>query len=110
MRRRDIGFATAALSVATLLSVPVEATATHNCVSRFEYQRVHRGMAKPRVHFIFDTAGVRLDLVRRADGSVDEWRGYRLCWTARRAAVLNYDNYTQPGPGMRLFSKVKVPV
>lgn len=107
MRRWAISLCAAIFSLGLLAAAPETAGASHNCVTRGELLRVTRGMTIFRVHRIFDTRGVFLD--REATGRrVDVWRGYPLCWTARRAAVLNFDNYTDPRHGLRMFSKTRV--
>jgi hypothetical protein len=109
MRRWIISVCAAIFSLGLVMAIPGTAGATHNCVSRGELFRVTRGMTMPQVHRIFDIRGVFLDRTVTAPG-VDVFRGYPLCWTTRRAAVLNFDNYSDPRSGLRLFSKVRVPI
>jgi len=45
-----------ALLVGAVLTAPA-AEATHNCVTKQEYRKVHRGMDKNRVARFFDTSG-----------------------------------------------------
>jgi hypothetical protein len=107
MRRWAISVCAAIFSLGLLMAVPGTAGASHNCVTRGELSRVTRGMTVPQVHRIFDIRGVLLDRTVTAPG-VDVFRGYPLCFTSRRAAVLNFDNYSDPRPGLRLFSKRRV--
>jgi hypothetical protein len=109
MKRWAISLATVIFSMGLLVTVPGTAGASLNCVTRGELFRVSRGMTIFQVHQIFDTRGVFLDSTVTAPG-VDVFRAYPLCWTARRAAVLNFDNYTNPRPGLRMFSKARVPL
>jgi hypothetical protein len=69
-----------ALGVATIAVATPALADTPGCVSRAEYRQVHRGMTKPHVHRIFDTAGHR----DAAHGNI-EVRGYRTC--PRHSAV-----------------------
>lgn len=106
MRRWTISLVVATFGLAILMGVPQTAVATPGCVTRGEFSQVNRGMPIGRVHTIFDTRGVFVDRQVTARG-VDLFRGYRLCYTSRRAALLNFDNYTDPRPGMRMFAKAR---
>ena len=65
--------------LATLTAAGVPAQATPGpCVSRGEYQQVHRSMTKHRVHRIFDTRGRRTAFSRHGR-STFEVRRYRGC-------------------------------
>lgn len=56
-------------------NVPAASANTPGCVTRAEYERVHEGMKRARVHAIFDTRGVAADW-GRAYPICKRFRGY----------------------------------
>ncbi len=60
------------------ISAPVAHADTPRCVSKAEYERIDKGMAKRRVHRIFDVRG-RRTVISRGGGVVVEIRRYRTC-------------------------------
>ncbi len=60
------------------IGVPMAHADSRGCVTRGEYQRVHDGMRKARVHRIFDTRG-RRETASVARGDIFEIRSYRTC-------------------------------
>lgn len=72
------------------ISAPVAHADTPRCVTKAEYERVHQGMTKRRVHRIFDVRGHRT-VISRGGGVVVEVRRYRTC--RRDSAVsVAYEN------------------
>jgi hypothetical protein len=109
MRRWTISLAAAIFGLAMLIGVPQASAGTPGCVTRGEFRQVSRGMPIARVHNIFGTTGVFLDRQTSPRG-LDVFRGYPLCFTTRRAAVLNFDNYSSRRPGLRMFAKAMPPL
>ena len=68
-----------ALAVAFVgVLAPTAHADTPRCVTRAEYERVHDGMSKRRVHQIFDIRGRRV-AISRSGGVTSEVRNYRPC-------------------------------
>ena len=68
--------------IGSILTAPSPATAdTPGCVARTEFQQVHKGMTKNRVHRIFDTSGTLNSAARH------EVRTYRACSRPRLSYV-----------------------
>lgn len=98
-----------AISLGVVTGAPVAAQAdTVGCVTRAEFQHVHRGMSKTRVRHIFDTRGHRQSISSFGHHR-DEFRTYRVCrsWGNPRWSdvTINFDNYSSRGSGMRVYSK-----
>ena len=75
----------ACVSVA-LLCVPTAATAdTPGCITRAEFGKVELGMAKTRVHRIFDTSGVQI-----SQSGNFEHRAYEKCQEFKPLAFIQY--------------------
>jgi hypothetical protein len=68
-----------ALAVASVgVLAPTAHADTPHCVTRAEYERVHDGMSKRRVHRIFDIPGRRVS-ISSSGGLTSEIRSYRTC-------------------------------
>lgn len=103
-----------ALAVASaFVALPVLATApaaadTPGCVSRQEYRKIRDGMARGKVHNIFDTNGK--SLFENSGAQHNSAREYRMC-AAWRAATGNskvqvqYNNYAANGGPQRVVHK-----
>lgn len=63
---------------------------TPRCVTRAEYERVHNGMSKRRVHRIFDIRGRRV-AISSSGGITSEIRRYRTC-RSNSAVSVAYGN------------------
>jgi hypothetical protein len=89
MRRAAILVASAVLATsATAISVSPAAADTPGCVTRQEFNQVHRGMRMSRVHQVFDTVG----RVASRDASRMH-RYYKICgvpFTHRQAVHVIY--------------------
>lgn len=57
------------------------------CVTKPEYQKVRKGMAKKKVHNIFGTSGLKVDKI-----GANEVRGYRVCTSTKGAVALVFTN------------------
>jgi hypothetical protein len=80
-----------AVAVASVgLIAPTAYADTPGCVTRAEYRHVHKGMAKARVHRIFDVDGKR-QAIAHSGGSTSEIRSYRTCIRFSSVAV-SYGN------------------
>lgn len=75
-----LAFAVASIGV----GVPAAQADTPRCVTKAEYRQVHRGMAKGRVHRVFDVRGRRVAFSKHRRVT-SEIRRYRTC--RRRSAV-----------------------
>ncbi len=99
--------ATVAFGV-SMVPTPADASEsdTRPCVTRGEYRQVTKGMAKDRVHSIFDTSGKRLFINR---GQVtNEGREYPVCGHPRSGGSyvqVQYNNYAAGGGVLRVASK-----
>jgi len=98
-----------AVSLGVIVSAPLAAQAdTAGCVTKAEFQRIHKGMTKTRVRRIFDTRGHRQSI--SSSGRMrDEYRTYRVCrsWGSPRWSdvTINFDNYSSNRSGLRVYSK-----
>jgi hypothetical protein len=98
-----IGATTAAVALSVVAPVPV-ATATSGCVTRAEYQKIHRGDTRARVHRVFDTRGKRESLVE-SDGFRSEVRSYTTCSEFSSVTIVFDKHGKRP---WRVFSKSAV--
>ena len=73
-------------------------------VTRSEWNAVHQGMSMTRVHAIFGTSGTA-DGSYSYNGNRDVYREYRSASSFGGDLRINFDNYTQTGSGMRLYSR-----
>jgi hypothetical protein len=97
--KRLLCLAVSAAVLTTSTSAVAGEGATRPCVTLGEYRQVTKGMAKVRVHPIFDTSGKRLYINR---GKVtSEGREYRVCGHPRRDGSyvqVHYNNFKAGGP------------
>jgi hypothetical protein len=78
-----------ALSCVVVVAPAAEAD-TNRCVTRAEFRSVHQGMAKGRVHRVFDVRGRRVAFAK-IGRYTSEVRRYRPC--SRRTAIsVSYAN------------------
>ena len=83
--------AAAVSSFGVVALAPAASADTPTCVTRNEFQSIHRGMAKTRVNAIFDTYGVF------ADGFAGGYtRRYRVCnwYPERHYVIVNYRKFS----------------
>lgn len=93
-----------ALAATTLVVAPPASADTPGCVTRAEFQAAKKGMTKPKVHGIFDTAGERMSIAS-SGGYSSEIRSYTTC-SPYSSVVVAWDK--NPGKDWKLSAKSAV--
>jgi hypothetical protein len=96
------------LTATSMPMVGAAAADSPGCVTRAEYGRVHDGMARGKVHDIFDTSGT--SLFENSGAVHNSAREYRMCaaWRASTGdskVQIEYNNYATHGGPQRVVFK-----
>ena len=92
----------AIVGLATVVAGPASAETpdrTPHCLTKTEWQRIHKGMTRTQVTKIAGFAGVQSDYTLWGDGTKSTWVNYRQCMPNGKPAnrwsysFMQYDNY-----------------